>query len=340
MRMSGRAIGPARLLRRTKKNKEQRDKKMNFKKILTLAVLTIGLAVSGLSVMGQKAVTYRTVKIDGLDIFYREAGERSKPTILLLHGFPTSSFMFRNLMPRLADKFHVIAPDYPGFGQSSAPAAGEFSYTFDNLANVVDKFTVAVGLKNFSLYVQDYGSPVGFRLALKNPQKVQALIVQNGNAYEEGLTENAAPLKLFGPTRDPKIEAGLRAMMKLEGTKYQYVDGAREVGKISPDAWTHDQALLDRPGNVEIQLALLADYASNVKAYPAWHEYLRKNQPPTLIVWGKNDPYFNLKNIDGFQRDLKTVEVHVLDGGHFALEEYTDEIAAYIRGFFDKQKIK
>jgi pimeloyl-ACP methyl ester carboxylesterase len=307
-------------------------------------VLAAGLVVSGLSVRAQKnadsAIAYNTVKIDGLDIFYREAGDKSKPTILLLHGFPTSSFMFRNLIPQLADKFHVVAPDYPGFGQSSAPDASDFNYTFDNLANVIDKFTVAVNLKKYSLYVQDYGSPVGFRLALRNPQKIQALIVQNGNAYEEGLSEAAAPLKLYGETRDPKIETALRGFLKPEITKFQYTEGAKDLSRISPDTWTHDQALLDREGNAEIQLALFADYSSNVKSYGAWHEYLKKNQPPTLVVWGKNDPFFTLKNIDGFRRDLKNVEVHLLDGGHFALEEYTDEIAADIRVFFDKQKIK
>jgi len=285
-------------------------------------------------------VTYNTVKIDGLDIFYREAGDPSKPAILLLHGFPTSSHMFRNLIPALADKFHLVAPDYPGFGQSSAPPAGEFNYRFDNLAGVIDKFTNAVGLKKYSLYVQDYGSPVGFRLALKNPQKVQALIVQNGNAYEEGLSEAAAPLKTFGETHDPKTGEVLRGFLKPEATRFQYTEGARKLDRISPDTWTHDQALLDRPGNAEIQLALFADYASNIKAYPAWHEYLRKHQPPALVVWGKNDPFFTLKNIDGFRRDLKNVEVHLLDGGHFALEEYGDEITEHIRGFFTAQGIR
>lgn len=312
---------------------------INFWRYTTLlTLLFIGLVTSSNAQTAR--VTYNTAKIDNLEIFYREAGDSSKPTILLLHGFPTSSQMFRDLIPLLSDKYHVVAPDYPGFGYSSAPSVKEFNYTFDNLANVIDKFTVAKGLKKYSIYVQDYGSPVGFRLALKNPEKIQAIIVQNGNAYEEGLTELAAPLRLYGETRDPKVEETLRGFMRLEGTKFQYTHGAKNLNRISPDAWTHPQALLDRPGNTDIQLALFADYLSNIKSYPAWHEYLRKNQPPVLIVWGKNDPFFTVKNIDGFRRDVKNVEVHLLDGGHFALEEYADEIAGHIRNFFDKQKIK
>ena len=285
-------------------------------------------------------VTYNAVTIDGLDIFYREAGDRSKPTILLLHGFPTSSFMFRNLIPQLADNFHVVAPDYPGFGQSSAPGVKQFNYTFDNLASVIGKFTLAVGVKRYAIYVQDYGSPVGFRLAVKNPEKISAIIEQNGNAYLEGLSEAAAPLRLYGETLDPKIGETLRGFLEPETTKFQYTHGAKNLNRVSPDTWTHDQALLDRPGNADIQFALFADYSSNVKAYPVWHEYLRKYQPPMLVVWGKNDPFFTLENIDGFRRDLKEPEIHLLDGGHFALEEYTDEIAQYIRQFFAKRLIK
>ena len=188
--------------------------------------------------------------------------------------------------------------------------------------------------------MQDYGSPIGFRLALKNPEKVQALIVQNGNAYEEGLSPAVAPLKTYGKTHDPKIAEALRGFLKPETTKYQYIEGSRDLKRISPDTWTHDQALLDRPGNAEIQLALFADYSSNVTSYPRWHEYLRKYQPPTLIVWGKNDPFFTVKNIDGFQHDVKNIDIHLLDGGHFALEEYPEEIASYIQAFFAKQKIR
>jgi len=235
------------------------------------------------------------------------------------------------------------ATAWPRVSPSTIPRnsfLNEFNYTFDNLASVINKFTNAIGLKNYSLYVQDYGAPVGFRLAVRNPERVRALIVQNGNVYEEGLSEAAAPLKTFGETRDPKIGEALRCFLKPEMTRFQYTQGARNLKLISPDTWTHDQGVLDRPGNAEIQLALFADYLSNIKSYPAWHEYLRKHQPPTLIVWGRNDPFFTVKNIGGFRRDIKNVEVYLLDTGHFALEEDRDAIAAYIRGFFTAQKIR
>lgn len=310
--------------------------------------MTIGIFISGSSIKAQQttsktetAITYNTVKIDGLDIFYREAGNKTKPTILLLHGFPTSSFMFRNLIPRLADKFHVVAPDYPGYGQSSMPKVNEFDYTFENLTNIVEKFTNAVGLTKYSLYVQDYGAPIGFRLAVKHPEKVQALIIQNGNAYEEGLTEATAFLKSYGETRDPQLTAKLLGFLKLETTKFQYTYGASNPKLISPDTWIYDQALLDREGNNDIQIALFADYLSNVKLYPAWHEYFRRNQPPTLVVWGKNDPFFSVKGVEeGYKKDLKNIEIHYFETGHFALEEESEAIASSIREFFAKQKIK
>lgn len=321
---------------------------MNLRKIITIAILTIGIFISGSSIKAQQttsktetAITYNTVKIDGLDIFYREAGNKTKPTILLLHGFPTSSFMFRNLIPRLADKFHVVAPDYPGYGQSSMPKVNEFDYTFENLTNIVEKFTNAVGLTKYSLYVQDYGAPIGFRLAVKHPEKVQALIIQNGNAYEEGLTEATAFLKSYGETRDPQLTAKLLGFLKLETTKFQYTYGASNPKLISPDTWIYDQALLDREGNNDIQIALFADYLSNVKLYPAWHEYFRRNQPPTLVVWGKNDPFFSVKGVEeGYKKDLKNIEIHYFETGHFALEEESEAIASSIREFFAKQKIK
>lgn len=283
---------------------------------------------------------YKTAKINGLDIFYREAGDKTKPTILLLHGFPTSSHMFRDLIPALADKFHLLAPDYPGFGLSSAPPVSEFDYTFENLTNIVDQFAQTVGATKYSLYVQDYGAPVGFRLAVKHPERVQALIVQNGNAYEEGLSENAAPLKVYGPDRDPKLTEALRGFLKLETTKFQYTHGTRKPAEISPDNWLVDQPLLDRAGNAEIQLNLFADYYTNVRAYPAWHAYFRQFQPPTLVVWGRNDPFFTVNGVqNGYQKDLKNIEVHYFETGHFALEEDAPAIAARIREFFAKQKI-
>jgi pimeloyl-ACP methyl ester carboxylesterase len=285
-------------------------------------------------------VTYNTVKIDGLDIFYREAGDPSKPTILLLHGFPTSSHMFRNLIPALADRFHLVAPDYPGFGQSTAPTVAEFNYTFDNLASVVDKFTNAIGLKSYSLYMQDYGAPVVYRLAVKNPDRVRALIVQNGNAYEEGLGGFWTPLKDYWQEPNEANAAKSRDFLKIDATKWQYTHGVRDPKRISPDTWTIDQALLDRPGNKEIQLKLFLDYGSNPPLYPQWQAYFRKYQPPTLIVWGKNDQIFPAEGAEPYKRDLKRIEFHLLDTGHFALEEDGDVIATYIRDFFAAQKIK
>lgn len=315
--------------------------------LLTLMIVGIVLGFATGSVNASPAdksipvVRYKTVKVDGLDIFYREAGDRSKPAILLLHGFPTSSFMFRELIPQLADRFYLVAPDYPGFGQSSMPAVGEFDYTFENLANVVDKFTEVVGISKYSLYLQDYGSPVGFRLAVKHPDRIQALIIQNGNAYESGIAEFASFLKTYGETRDPETTELIRNFLKLEGVKYQYVHGARDLTRISPDTWTHDVALLNRQGNTDIQLALVADYASNVKQYPIWHEYFRQNQPPTLVVWGKNDPIFTVAGVEeGYKRDLKDIEVTYFDGGHFVLEEYGTEVASKIKQFFRKRSIR
>ena len=230
---------------------------------------------------------HKTVKIDGLDIFYREAGPKDAPTILLLHGFPTSSHMFRNLIPALSDKYHVVAPDYPGYGFSSMPTVDQFDYTFDNLATVMEKFTQKLGLESYTLYLQDYGAPVGFRIAAKNPEKVDALIIQNGNAYDEGLREFWIPLKAYWKDRTEENAAPLREFLTLDTTKWQYTHGVRNVETISPDNWGHVQPLLDRPGNQEIQLALFYSYGSNPPLYPSWQAYMRKHQPPTLIVWGK-----------------------------------------------------
>ncbi len=277
--------------------------------------------------------TFRTVSIDGLDIFYREAGSRSNPTILLLHGFPTSSHMFRNLISALADKFHLVAPDYPGYGNSSMPTVNEFDYTFDHLAEIMEKFIAAIDLKKYSLYVMDYGAPIGYRIAAKHPERVQALIVQNGNAYEEGLREFWEPIKAYWHDRSPENASQLTHLVTLEATKWQYTNGVRNLEAISPDTWTMDQHFLDRPGNGEIQLALLYSYGTNLPLYPQWQEYFRKHQPPTLIVWGKNDHIFPAEGAYPYQRDLKDVEFHLLDTGHFALEEEGDEIAAHIGQF-------
>jgi pimeloyl-ACP methyl ester carboxylesterase len=282
-------------------------------------------------------VAYRTTKIDGLDIFYREAGRQDAPTILLLHGFPSSSHMFRNLIPALADEFHVVAPDYPGFGHSSAPPVDKFDYTFDNLADVVEKFTEKVGLKTYALYVQDYGAPVGYRLAVKHPERVTGLVVQNGNAYEEGIDNDFwKPLKAYWKDRTDKNAEPLRKFLTLEATKWQYTHGVRNAEAISPDAWTIDQALLDRPGNASIQLALFYSYGSNPPLYPKWQAYFRKHQPPTLVVWGKNDAIFPAAGAEPYKRDLKTLEFHLLDTGHFALEEDGDKIAELMRSFLRK----
>lgn len=276
---------------------------------------------------------YRSVNIDGLDIFYREAGPKDAPTILLLHGFPTSSHMFRNLIPALSDKFHVVAPDYPGFGNSSMPTVEEFTYSFDNLTKVMEGFIDQLGLKKYTLYVMDYGAPIGYRLAVKHPERIQALIVQNGNAYEEGLREFWKPLRAYWQDRSEKNAEPLKGFLVLEGTKWQYTHGVRNPQSISPDNWFVDQYLLDRPGNKDIQLQLFYDYGSNPPLYPQWQAYLRKHQPPTLIVWGKNDQIFPAEGAYPYKRDLKTIELHLLDTGHFALEEDGHVIANHIRRF-------
>jgi pimeloyl-ACP methyl ester carboxylesterase len=282
-------------------------------------------------------VAYRTVKIDGLDIFYREAGRKDAPTVLLLHGFPASSHMFRNLIPALADQFHVVAPDYPGFGHSSAPSVDKFEYTFDKLADVTEKFTEKVGLKSYALYVQDYGAPVGYRLAVKHPDRVTALVVQNGNAYEEGIDNDFwKPIKAYWKDRTEKAAEPLRKFLTVDATKWQYTHGVRNVEAISPDAWTLDQHFLDRPGNADIQLALFHSYGSNPPLYPAWQAYFRKHQPPTLVVWGKNDQIFPPAGAEPYKKDLKTLEYHLLDTGHFALEEDGDKIAGLMREFLAK----
>jgi pimeloyl-ACP methyl ester carboxylesterase len=276
----------------------------------------------------------QTITVDGQSIFYREAGDKENaPTILLLHGFPTSSHMFRNIIPALADKFHLVAPDYPGFGYSSMPPVDKFEYTFDHLAEIVDKFITQIGLERYSLYVMDYGAPIGYRLAVKHPEKVEALIVQNGNAYDEGLGEFWKPLKAYWNEPNDKNKNALKKFLTLEATRWQYTHGVKNENAISPDNWIHDQLLLDRPGNNEIQLQLFYDYRSNPPLYPQWQEYFRKYQPPTLVVWGKNDIIFTKEGAIPYQRDLKNIQIHLLNTGHFALEEEGELIAELISRF-------
>ena len=283
-------------------------------------------------------VTHKTVKVGDLDIFYREAGPNDAPAILLLHGFPTSSQMFRNLIPLLADEYHVVAPDYPGFGHSSMPSRDQFAYTFDNLAKVIDDFTEKVGLSKYVLYVQDYGAPVGYRLAAKHPERVTAIVVQNGNAYDEGLDNPFwEPIKAYWrePTSREKRDA-LRNLLTYDATRWQYIHGVKNPELVSPDGPAHDQFLLDRPGNDEIQLDLFLNYGSNPPLYPAWQSYFRTHQPPMLIAWGTHDQIFPAAGAEPYKRDLKTLEYHLLDAGHFALETNLDEIAGLMRDFLGR----
>ena len=309
----------------------------NFRFIAN-AVWTTDVAVKNIrSSASLGSVEIKSIKIDGLDIQYREAGSRENPTVLLLHGFPTSSHMFRDLMPALADRYHLIAPDYPGFGGSSMPSVDEFEYTFDKLAEVVDELTNRLNINEYSLYVMEYGAPVGYRLAEKYPKKVQALIIQNGNAYDEGLLEFWDPIKAYWADRSEKNADALRGLFTLDATKWQYLTGVRDTSVISPETWEHVQPLLDRDGNQEIQLALFYDYGSNPPLYPKWQKYFRKFQPPTLIVWGKNDPIFPAEGAYPYKRDLKNIEFHILDTGHFALEEDGEKIADLMREFLDRK---
>ncbi len=280
---------------------------------------------------------YKTLTLNDLEIFYREAGPKDAPAIILLHGFPTSSHMFRNLIPALSDRFHLIAPDYPGFGNSSMPKLDEFDYTFDRITEVIDTFIENLALDRYSLYMMDYGAPVGFRIAVQHPERVQSLIVQNANAYEEGLLEFWDPIKAYWEDKSQENADVLRnSLLTIEATKWQYTNGVRNPQTISPDNWLHDQYLMERPGNKEIQLELFYDYRSNPPLYHRWQAYFRQHQPPTLIVWGKNDYIFPEQGAHPYKRDLRNLEVHLLDTGHFALEEDGDLVAAYMRRFLDE----
>ncbi len=284
--------------------------------------------------------SYHTIEVNGVDIFYREAGNPDKPTVLLLHGYPTSSHMFRNLITDLSVRYHVLAPDYPGFGRSEQPSMTDFEYSFANYARIIEAFLAAKQVEQYSLYLMDYGAPVGFRIAAKYPERVQSLIIQNGNAYEEGLREFWTPIKKYWNNYTPENGKPLEGFHSLAGLKWQYTHGVQDSTKISPDNWSIDLQHLSRSENNEIQLALFYDYRTNVPLYPKWQRYLRDHQPPTLIVWGKNDYIFPAEGAYPYKRDLKNLEFHLLDTGHFALEEKGDEITSYILEFLVRNSIK
>jgi pimeloyl-ACP methyl ester carboxylesterase len=277
---------------------------------------------------------FRAAKVDGLEIFYREAGPKDAPTVLLLHGFPTSSHMFRDLIPLLDDRYHVIAPDYPGFGYSSTPTTSEFDYTFDHLAEVIQRFTDIVGLDRYAIYAQDFGGPVGFRLAAARPERVSALIIQNANAYTEGVSEVLRGILLrLHRDRTQEMRAKAAELFELPYTKKQFLQGADDPTRVNPDSWQHAQWGMDRIGNKDIQYELHANYASNFDKYDEWQAYFRQYQPPTLVVWGRADFVFGVPGAEAYRRDLKSIDIHLLDAGHFALETNAAEIASYMRNF-------
>lgn len=325
-----------------------------------IVALAFALAASTSRADNAPGVTYKTVTIEDVDIFYREAGNPNRPTLLLLHGFPTSSHMFRDLITELADEYHLIAPDYPGYGFSSMPTVDEFDYSFDNVARIMEQFVDVVGLDRYSLYLMDYGAPVGFRLAANRPERIDTLIVQNGNAYVEGIDndfwepireywkdrgavnkglDNAWWINVKNAYKQPNMvnEDALRFLFTLGATKWQYTNGVPNVEAVSPDTWGHVQPLLDRDGNQEIQLQMFYSYGSNPPLYPAWQEYLRDHQPPTLIVWGQHDEIFPPAGAEPYKRDLENLEYHLLDTGHFALETHGQEIADLMRDFLNRE---
>ncbi|MFJ2851196.1 alpha/beta fold hydrolase [Streptomyces rubiginosohelvolus] len=283
------------------------------------------------------SVRHRTATVDGHEIYYREAGPADAPVIVLLHGYPTSSFMFRELIPLLADDYHVIAPDHLGFGHSDAPPATEFDYTFDALAELTSGLLDQLGLDRYALYVQDYGAPIGWRLALKNPERISAIVTQNGNGYEDGFVDSFWDgLWAYGANPGPDTEPAVRAAMSLEAIRWQYVHGVPDPSVVSPDTWEHDVALVSREGNDEIQLALFRDYQNNRPLYPLLHEYLRTSEVPVLAVWGRNDEIFGPAGARAFAGDAKNAEVHLINGGHFLLESHLDVVASYLRGFLGR----
>ncbi len=282
------------------------------------------------------ATHHRTAKVDGIEIFYREAGPRDAPVVVLLHGFPSSSHMYRNLIPALAPRYRVIAPDYPGFGESAVPPRGKFEYSFARFAEITDSLLASLGADRYAIYIQDYGAPVGLRLALRHPERVTALIVQNGNAYEDGLGDFWKPLRAYWASGSAQDREPLRAGLTLASTQHQYLDGVRDPSRVDPASWSHDQARLDRPGVADIQLDLFYDYRKNVELYPKFHQFFRDRQPPTLITWGRNDQYFIAPGALAYLRDLPRAELHLLDTGHFALEDQGETIAMLMNDFLGR----
>ncbi|MEX3843626.1 alpha/beta fold hydrolase [Paraburkholderia sp. BR10882] len=281
------------------------------------------------------AIAYRRADVDGYNVFYREAGRVGAPKLLLLHGFPSAGHMFRDLIPKLADRFHIVAPDLPGFGQSDLPDREEFAYTFENIAKVMARFTERIGFERFAVYVFDYGAPTGFRLALAHPERITAIISQNGNAYEEGLSDGWNPIRAYWQDASPANREALRALLSREATIWQYTHGVPDASAVSPDGYSLDDYYMNRPGAHEIQLDLFRDYRNNVALYPEFQAYFRTHRPPFLAVWGKNDPFFLPPGAQAYKRDLPLAVVRFFDTGHFALETHADEIAAAIREFLE-----
>lgn len=308
--------------------------------VAAVAAMTIAMGSAGAAeaqIGAAAPVRYQTAEIDGVNVFYREAGPKDAPVIVLLHGFPSSSHMYRNLIPALADRYHVIAPDYPGFGNSASPDRGAFAYTFDNYASIIEKLTEKLGASQYALYLFDYGAPVGFRLAAKHPERVSALIVQNGNAYEEGIAGFWDPIKAYWKSHGAKEREAIGWLTTMKATNWQYTNGVRDAALVSPDGPAHDQAGMDRPGTPDIQLDLFYDYRTNLPLYPAWQSYLRDRRPPTLVIWGANDEIFVGAGAAPYKRDNPEAEIHMLDTGHFALETHGPEIAGLIRDFLGRK---
>jgi pimeloyl-ACP methyl ester carboxylesterase len=316
---------------------------MSLNRLLATTALTATLATALFGATAQAApapaaepvVSHHYVQVQGVNIFYREAGDPSKPTVLLMHGFPTSSFMYRELIPKLADRYHVVAPDMPGFGFSDSPDRSQYAYTFDNLAKTMDGFTEALSLKRYAIEVFDYGAPVGWRMAAAHPERITAIISQNGNAYEEGLSSGWNPIQRYWKEPTQANRDALREMLTPASIKWQYTEGLKDPNSVAPEAYTLDAGFVARPGNDEIQLDLFRDYANNVKRYPQFQAYFRKHQPPMLAVWGQNDPFFLPAGAKAFKRDIANAQVYFYDTGHFALETDVQQIGDQIHRFLD-----